>query len=260
LHYSEWLFPVPVLIAIAWVRFNSPPTNRSGTTFVLFSVGLMLYCLLIVVLWLMVIIAVSQGSIGFDKLHFVLGSTDAKGQGEFAQHAPLVAALVMVAATHLSWIRRLDDRARAFCITLAAIPREADRLALELAQTAAFQPKTEKLRAHVSNVITESIGTQALNFEPDGSLAARFTRAVGLYWLFIGPSSTGTPIEFANGNGRSAYTRIMQVSETTAKRAAARYDELMHAGRAYFAAPHPAKELEEALNRSINEVASSAAA
>jgi hypothetical protein len=254
-HYSEWLIPVPVLIAIAWVRFNSPPTNRSGTTFVLFSVGLMLYCLLIVVLWLMVIIAVSEGGVGFDKLHFVLGSTEAKAHGEFAQHAPLVAALVMVAATHLSWIRRMDDRARAFCITLAAIPREADRLTLELAHTAVFQPRTERLRAHVSNVIIEAIGTQALNFEPDGSLASRFTRAVGLYWLFIGPSSTGTPIEFANGNGRSAYTRIMQLSETTARRDAARYDELMQAGRAYFAAPHPAKELEEALNRSINEVA-----
>jgi hypothetical protein len=96
---------------------------------------------------------------------------------------------------------------------------------------------------------------QALNFEPDGSLAARFTRTVGLYWLFIGPNSSGTPIDFANGNGRSAYTRIMQLSEATARRAAARYHELMHAGRAYFTAPHPARELEEALNRSISEVA-----
>jgi hypothetical protein len=92
----------------------------------------------------------------------------------------------MVAATHVSWIRRMDNRARAFCITLAAIPREADRLALELAQTATFQPKTEKLRAHVRKVITETVETQALNFEPDGSLIARFTRAVGLYPGFPG--------------------------------------------------------------------------
>ena len=242
--YSEWLIPVPVLIAIAWVRFNSPPTNRSGTTFVMFSIGLMLYCLLIGVLWLLVIIGLTQGSLGFNKLH-----------GEFAQHAPLVAALVMVAATHVSWIRRMDDAARAFCITFAAIPREADRLALELAQTAAFRPKTERLRAKVGKVITESIGVQALNFEPDGSLAARFTRAVGLYWLFIGPKSGGAPIEFANGNGKSAYTRIMQISEAKAKSAAARYHELMQAGYAYFATQNPAKELEEALNHSISEVA-----
>ena len=246
--YSEWLIPVPVLIAIAWVRFNSPPTNRSGTTFVMFSIGLMLYCLLIGVLWLLVIIGLTQGSLGFDKLH-----------GEFAQHAPLVAALVMVAATHVSWIRRMDDAARAFCITFAAIPREADRLALELAQTAAFRPKTERLRAKVGKVITESIGVQALNFEPDGSLAARFTRAVGLYWLFIGPKSGGAPIEFANGNGKSAYTRIMQISETKARSAAARYQELMQAGRAYFATQNPAKELDEALNHSISELRSSPA-
>jgi hypothetical protein len=95
--YSEWIIPVPLLIAIAWVRFNSPPTNRSGTTFALFSIGLTIYCLLIAVLWLLVIIAVSQGSIGFDKLSLALGSANPQAQGEFAQYTPLVAALMMVA-------------------------------------------------------------------------------------------------------------------------------------------------------------------
>ena len=142
--YGEWLMPAPVLIAIAWVRFNSPPTNRSGTTFLMFSVGLMLYCLLIVVLWFLVIITVGQGSIGFDKLNLTLGKANPQTQGELAQYAPLVAALLMVAATHFSWIRRMDSAARAFCITLAAIPREAERLALELAQFADFQPTTDR--------------------------------------------------------------------------------------------------------------------
>jgi len=252
--YGEWLMPAPVLIAIAWVRFNSPPTNRSGTTFLMFSVGLMLYCLLIVVLWFLVIITVGQGSIGFDKLNLTLGKANPQTQGELAQYAPLVAALLMVAATHFSWIRRMDSAARAFCITLAAIPREAERLALELAQFADFQPTTDRLREKVRKAINETIGPQALNFEADGSLAARFTRAVGLYWLFIGPTSSGTPIEFANGNGKAAYTRIMQLSEAKAEGAAARYEELMQAGRAYFATPHPSKELQEALNHSINEI------
>jgi hypothetical protein len=98
--YGEWLIPGPVLIAIAWVRFNSPPTNRSGTTFLMFSLGLTLYCLLVVVLWFLVIIAVSQGTLGFDKFHLTLGRANPQAQGEFAQYAPLVAALVMVAATH----------------------------------------------------------------------------------------------------------------------------------------------------------------
>jgi len=110
--YSEWIIPVPLLIAIAWVRFNSPPTNRSGTTFALFSIGLTIYCLLIAVLWLLVIIAVSQGSIGFDKLSLALGSANPQAQGEFAQYTPLVAALMMVAATHVSWVRRIDNTAR----------------------------------------------------------------------------------------------------------------------------------------------------
>ncbi len=112
--YSEWLIPAPVLIAIAWVRFNSPPTNRSGTTFALFVVGLTIYCLLIVALWLLIIVAVSQGSIGFGKLNLSLSSP--KAQAELAQHAPLVAAFILVAATHFSWVRRMDNTARAFCI------------------------------------------------------------------------------------------------------------------------------------------------
>jgi hypothetical protein len=251
--YSEWLIPAPLLIAIAWVRFNSPPTNRSGTTFALFSIGLTIYCLLIAVLWLMVIIAVSQGSIGLDKLSPALGMANPQAQGEFAQYLPLVAALVIVATTHVSWVRRIDDRARTFCITLAAIPREADRLALELAQTADFQPRSERLRSKVSKVIGEEIAPQALSFKADGSPAARFTRAVGLYWLFVGPNSNGTTNEVVTAN-RAAYARIMQLGEATVVRLAARYDELMEAGLAYFTAAHPTKELKEALNRSISEV------
>ena len=251
--YSEWIIPVPLLIAIAWVRFNSPPTNRSGTTFALFSIGLTIYCLLIAVLWLLVIIAVSQGSIGFDKLSLTLGLANPQAQGEFAQYTPLVAALMMVAATHVSWVRRIDNTARTFCIALAAIPREADRLALELAQTAEFRPRSERLRSKVGEIIREEIAPQALSFEADGSPAARFTRAVGLYWLFVGPNSNSATNEVATAN-RAAYARIMQLGEATVVRLATRYEELMEAGLAYFTAAHPAKELKQALNRSISEV------
>src|SRR5262249_3133555 len=87
------------------------------------------------------------------------------------------------------------------------------------------------------------------------SPASRFTRAVGLYWLFVGPNSNGTKNDFISAKGQSAYTRIMRLSATTAALAAARYDELMQVGRAYFATPLPTRELEETLNRSIGEVA-----
>src|SRR5262249_422633 len=157
------------------------------------------------------------------------------------------------AAFHLG--RRMDKAARELCMRLAAIPREADWLALELAQTVDFQPRSELLRNKVSKIITEDISAQALRFEADGSPASRFTRAVGLYWLFVGPNSNGEKNDFISANGQSAYTRIMRLSATTAAHAAARYDELMQAGRAYFATPLPSRELEEALNRSIGEVA-----
>src|SRR5262249_57550914 len=91
--YVEWLISAPVLIAIAWVRFNSPPTNRSGTTFALFYVGLTIYCLLIVALWLLIIVAVSLN----------LAKLDPQVQRELAQHAPLMAAFVLVAAPHFIW-------------------------------------------------------------------------------------------------------------------------------------------------------------
>jgi hypothetical protein len=75
---------------------------------------------------------------------------------------------------------------------------------------------------------------------------------VGLYWLFVGPNTNGTRIDFANAN-RSAYARIMQFNEATASRAESRYEELMQAGLAYFRTQQ-SKELKEALNRSIMEV------
>ncbi len=183
---GEWIVSAGMLFVYAWVRFNSPPTNRSGTTFALFFFGLIFYAALIGALWLVVIVAVRQGSISFDKASIWLGTADPRAQEEFKPYAPLVAALIIVVAAHFPWVRRLDNAARAVCIKLAAIPREADRLALELAQTADFQPTSARLRSQVIRTITEDIGPQALSFETDGSLAARFTRAVGLYWLFIG--------------------------------------------------------------------------
>ena len=64
LHYSEWIVPALLLFVVAWVRFNSPPTNRSGTTFALFFFGVIFYYALIIPLWLLVAIALSQGSLG----------------------------------------------------------------------------------------------------------------------------------------------------------------------------------------------------
>ena len=49
---SEWIIPAMLLLIVAWVKFNTPPTNRSGTTFALFFSGVIFYYALILALWL----------------------------------------------------------------------------------------------------------------------------------------------------------------------------------------------------------------
>ena len=66
-HGGEWIFSALMLIVVAWARFNSPPTNRSGTTFALFYFGVVSYSALLMSFWLFVIIALWQSSISFDK-------------------------------------------------------------------------------------------------------------------------------------------------------------------------------------------------
>ena len=238
----EWIVPALLLLVVAWVRFNTPPTNRSGTTFALFYFGVMFYYSLILALWLLVTV----GGIGF-------GSLATKEQ--IAQHAPIFGALIIVVASQFPQVLRIDTAARKFCFSLAAIPREADRLSVELAKSADFQPPSEQFRERVAKIISDNINYKAVNFDTDGTIAARFTRAVALYWLFIGPKSNSTQLEFrANAFARSAYAAIMQFGEATANRASARYEEIMHTGRAYFTATDPTKEVTEALNRTTMEL------
>jgi hypothetical protein len=239
----EWIVPALLLLIVAWVRFNSPPTNRSGTTFALFYVGVVFYYGLILALWLLVTVS----GIGFGGL--------ATGKEQIAQHAPIFGALIIVVASQFPQVLRIDIAARKFCLSLAAIPREADRLSVELGQSADFQPPSEQLRNRVTKIISNNINCKAVNFDTDGTISARFTRAVALYWLFVGPNNGSTQLEFrANAYARSAYATIMQFGEPTANRASARYEEIMHAARAYFTSAHPTEELTEALNRTTTEL------
>ena len=190
---SEWIIAVLALYVVAWTRFNSPPTNRSGTTFALFFFGVIFYYALIVALWVLVMIGLVQGSIGFDWIGKALTTVNPEAQVQLAQYAPIVAALIIVVASQFRQVSQIDSAARTFCVKFAAIPREADRLASELAQGADFQP-TEKLRSQITKIISDNISPQALNFSRDGTLPARFTRAVALYNLFVGPRNSGTAL------------------------------------------------------------------
>jgi len=253
---SEWIIAVLALYVVAWTRFNSPPTNRSGTTFALFFFGLTFYFALLIPLWILVTIGLYQGSIGFDWIGEKLTQVNPKAQAELVQYAPIVAALIIVVASQFRQVSRIDSAARAFCINVAAIPREADRLAIELAQDAGFEP-AEKLRGQITKMISENIGSRALNFSRDGTLPARFTRAIALYNLFVGPGNDGTVPEFAtNGLSKSAYAMIVQQGVTVAARAGARYEDLMQTGLAFFTSSQPTRELKEALNCNIADVSS----
>src|SRR6516225_9447055 len=222
---SEWIIPALVLALVAWHRFNTPPTNRSGTTFALFYLGLVCYYFLIVSLWVLVIVFLSQSTIRLDRV--------------------------------IQRFTEINTEARSFCIRLAGIPLEADRLALELAKSADFEPQSEELRSHVTEVICQNIGPQALSFSGD-TIEARFTRAVALYWLFVGPKNNVRKelLPFArNSYSRSAYVRIMELDETTTvARAESRYEEMINAGLAYFTSPDRSKHLSDALNKNITEV------
>ena len=95
---GEWIIPALVLFVVASVQFNSPPTNRSGTTFALFSFGVIFYYALIITLWLIVTIAVGQRSVGLGHFGSLL-QLKPDAQGEVDQYKPMFAALIIVAAS-----------------------------------------------------------------------------------------------------------------------------------------------------------------
>jgi hypothetical protein len=247
--YGEGILLSSLLFVVAWVRFNSPPSNRSGTTFALFFFGVIFYYALIVALWLLLTIAISQGSIGLSHLpgvQFKLGS-----EGVDQYKAAFFAVLFIVVASQFPTVNRIDEGARAFCVSLAAIPREADRIAVALTQTA-FMPRSEQLRDQVAKFISENVGAKALKFAGDSTLEARFTRTVGLYNLFIAPKNSGTQLAFpAGAHARSAYAAIIQLSESVAARAEERFEELIQAGLAYFTSEAPTKMARDGLSRAI---------
>jgi hypothetical protein len=248
--YIEWISPVLFLYVVALVQFNSPPTNRSGTTFALFFVGVIFYYALIIALWLLVTIAITQGMVGLAFLRQKQGGA----QSDIDQYRAIFSALVIVAASQFPWVHKIDRAARSFCFSLAAIPREADRVAVELAQSE-FRPKSDRLRDQVAKIVSASVGAQALNFESDSTLASRFTRAVSLYWLFVAPSKGEIHLEFPAGlHARSAYAAVTQLAEPIVGRAEQRYEELIQAAFVYFTSQHPTREAREGVSRATTDL------
>jgi hypothetical protein len=253
LQYGEWTISVVLLFVVAWARFNSPPTNRSGTTFAMFFFGVIFYFALIIALWLLVIIMVNQGLIGLSWLSAALSHPDPEVKHELNQFAPLLAALFIVVASQFPRVGEIDAAARSFCVNLAAIPREADRLGFELSRSADFQPPSEALRNDIEQIV-HSISPSAVRFEADGSVSARLTRAIGLYQMFITPMNNkrfGFPL---TAHTRSAYIRILHAGQDIAARASSRYEDLIQVADSYFNSSTPANETRTELDLAITEV------
>jgi hypothetical protein len=170
-----WILSALILFVVASVRFSQPPTNRTGTTFFLFYSGVGFYYALLIGLWLLVILMLTGSGVGLNQIGFVITSS-IKENDQLSASIPVVAVLVIVVASQFKHVHNIDTAARKFCIALAAIPRQADQLAMGLAHGAEFRVIDGKLKQSISHEITEIIGGAAVNFENDGTLSARFTR------------------------------------------------------------------------------------
>ncbi|MGY3698660.1 hypothetical protein ACVIGA_008802 [Bradyrhizobium sp. USDA 3240] len=250
-NHGLWIASGLLLFVVALIRFSRPPTNRTGTTFLLFYTGVLFYYALLIGLWLLVIILVSAGGYGFDGIPI---AQSLKANEWLSPSLPVIGFLVITVASQFKLVGRIDTGARQFCIQLAAIPAEAEQLAVELAH-GQLQLMDRTLIENVSREITLNIGENALCLTNDGSLASRFTRAVSLYWLFIMPDNAGTPLPFpTNISGRSTYTRIMRLNERAVEQSLGLYDSLMENGLACFTSSRPTRAMEEALKKSIQDL------
>jgi hypothetical protein len=240
-----------LLLLAAGQRFNTPPTNRSGTTFALYYVGMFLYYSMIIAVWLCTIAFLASGGVSLIKLPL----NDAT-----KSILPLVAAFLVVVFSYSNYksIRNLDEGARRFCLRLASIPLLAEQLTYELAHQAKFHVVSNKLKMKITDVISHNISPNAVNFGSDSSLSSRFTRAISLYWLFIEPHNNGTPLELpVNSSTRLGYANIMKLGEKTVSQANDHYEKLMEIGAACFSSAKPSRQIKDSLKKVTNEISNS---
>jgi hypothetical protein len=270
-----WAVPGLLLLIVAWVGFNRPPTNRSGTTFLLFHLGVAFYYALLIAIWLFVIVLLQSGSSGIEYVSRLVGD-GGNARDQIGAFAPVVAALILVVAIQVSRsrgtdrlqntetlkgfsqfegfdkIRHFDEGARQFCMDLAHIPTQANQLARELATAADFQLPSEELRKDVALEITHNIGRAAVHFKQDGSLESRLTKAISLYHSFLLPGMKGLAPEFARSHyKRSAYVRIMDVSARQVGHAASSYEALLESAVQHYRSKNPTRDSQKSLEGKI---------
>jgi hypothetical protein len=243
------------LFLAAAQRFNTPPTNRSGTTFARFYVGMLIYFSMLVAVWLCTLAFLGAGAAVSFKLKEV--SVDLKLNEVSQDILPAVAALLVIILLYSNYepIRKLEEGTRQICEHLASIPLLAEQLAYELAYQAKFHILSERLKTTITAVISDNIGANAVNFRDDESLSSRFTRAISLYWLFIEPYNNGTALEFpASPSTKFGYVKTMQLGEKTVLQANSHYEMLMELGAAHFNSAKPIRQVEDPLKKVTREI------
>jgi hypothetical protein len=249
-----WMLSGFILLVVAWVEFNKPPTNRTNTTFVLFYSGIGFYYALLAALWLLVILILQGTGAGLNWIGLAISSS-LKTNADLHAVVPLIAVLIIAVASRFKSLRNIDKAARSLCIELAAIPRQADDLATELAKRTEFRIVDSQLEKDVSREILGNVSPSALNFTEDGAVSYRFTRAVALYWLFIVPFDTGSPLRFpTNAAARSTYTRIMRLNDRIVSNTSKLYEKLIELGREHFTTNAGEHRTEELLTRCGQEL------
>jgi hypothetical protein len=93
-----WVASALLLFVVALVRFSRPPTNRTGTTFILFYTGVLFYYALLIGLWLLVIVLLSAGSYGVDGIGPAV-SVSLKANEWLNPSLPVVGLLVIAVAS-----------------------------------------------------------------------------------------------------------------------------------------------------------------
>jgi hypothetical protein len=234
-----WALPLLLILLAAWRGFHQPPTNRSSTTFALFYFGMLSYLALLISIWGFVIIGLVEAGelLALEKLNI--------SESLVTVITAVIAAMMVVLSKRFKTVQKLDTTARQFCRDLAIIPRVADQLGMELASHADYR-LNETLKTRVRQLISNNIGSKAVNFENDGSLSSRFTRAVSLYWLFVAPHLNGSPFAFPTESRRkSHYVRLMQFQQRTVSQASGHYQKLMRNGLKYFTEKEPGQQQQQ---------------
>ncbi|MBV8774643.1 MAG: hypothetical protein JO166_20255 [Deltaproteobacteria bacterium] len=165
---QSWLIGGVTVIAMAYNRFNTPPTSRSSTTWARYHTLACLDVLVLVVLWIVLanapqIVQVLAPKAGLDVYL------------EGLDRPVYAAVLITVLASSVPPFSTFDLGLRRFFQDLAEIPWEAQRLSSALRQRT-WIPH-EKLEAEVREALHEAkFGDEAISFSSERTPRALWTR------------------------------------------------------------------------------------